>query len=51
MDTAPSSHPSDRTLRSFGLGKLDLRYLTLHLSVTAFMLYLTIKVLESRRWR
>lgn len=36
-------------LQEFGLGKLDLRYLTLHLSVTAFMLYLTVKVLQSRR--
>lgn len=36
-------------LQEFGLGKLDLRYLTLHLSVTAFMLYLTVKSLQSRR--
>ena len=35
--------------QAFGSGKLDLRYLTLHLSVTAFMLYLTVKTLESRR--
>lgn len=36
-------------LQSFGSGKLDLRYLTLHLSVSAFMLYLTVKTLETRR--
>ncbi len=35
--------------QEFGSGKLDLRYLTLHLSVTAFMLYLTVKTLEVRR--
>jgi ABC-2 type transport system permease protein len=33
----------------FGMGKMDLRYLTLHGSVTAFMLYVTVKVLQSRR--
>jgi ABC-2 type transport system permease protein len=33
----------------FGMGKLDLRYLALHGSVTAFMLYLTVVVLRSRR--
>jgi len=36
-------------VQEFGLGKLDLRYLTLHLSVTAFMLYLTVKTLQTRR--
>jgi ABC-2 type transport system permease protein len=35
--------------QEFGSGKLDLRYLTVHLSVTAFMLYLTVKALETRR--
>ena len=35
--------------QEFGAGKLDLRYLTLHLSVTAFMLYLTVKTLQTRR--
>ncbi len=35
--------------QEFGAGKLDLRYLTLHLSVAAFMLYLTVKTLETRR--
>lgn len=37
-------------LQSFGSGQLDLRFLTLHLSVCAFMLYLTVKILESRRY-
>jgi ABC-2 type transport system permease protein len=36
-------------VHGFGTGKLDLRFLTLHLSVTAFMLYLTVKVLQTRR--
>lgn len=36
-------------VQGFGSGKLDVRYLTLHLSVAAFMLYLTVKVLEARR--
>src|SRR5262249_19366678 len=36
-------------LQEVGSGKLDLRYLTLHLSVTAFMLYLTVKTLQARR--
>jgi ABC-2 type transport system permease protein len=36
-------------VQGFGSGKLDLRHLTFHLSVTAFMLYLTVKVLETRR--
>ena len=38
-------------VQSFGTGRLDLRYLALHLSVCVFMLYLTVKVLESRRYR
>ena len=38
-------------VQSFGLGKLDLRYLVLHLSVSAFMIFLTVKVLQSRRLR
>ncbi len=36
-------------VQAFGTGKLDLRYITLHLSVTTFTLYLTVKVLEARR--
>jgi ABC-2 type transport system permease protein len=38
-------------MQSFASGQLDLRILTLHLSVTAFMLYLTVKVLQSQRSR
>ena len=36
---------------SFGSGQLDLRFLAVHLSVAAFMLFLTVKVLESRPGR
>jgi ABC-2 type transport system permease protein len=36
-------------IQAFGSGKLDLRFVTLHLSVTAFMLYLTMKILQARR--
>ena len=36
-------------LQEFGVGKLDPRFLTLHLSVTAFLLYLTVKTLQTRR--
>jgi ABC-2 type transport system permease protein len=38
-------------VQGFGSGRLDLRFLTLHLSVAAFMLYLTVKVVESRKAR
>ena len=38
-------------LQSMGTGQLDLRFLTLHLSVCTFMLYLTVKVLEYRRYK
>ena len=33
---------------SFGLGQLDVRYLAMHLSVTAFMLFVSVKVLQLR---
>ncbi len=36
-------------VQEFGRGLLDLRYVTLHLSVTAFLLYLTTKVIQNRR--
>jgi ABC-2 type transport system permease protein len=36
-------------LHAFGSGQLDLRFLALHLSVTAFMLFVSVKVLQSRR--
>jgi ABC-2 type transport system permease protein len=35
-------------IRSFGFGRLDLRYLAVHLSVCVFVLFLTVKVLEMR---
>jgi ABC-2 type transport system permease protein len=38
-------------VQSFGAGLLDVRYLVLHLSVCAQMLYMTVKVLESRRYQ
>jgi ABC-2 type transport system permease protein len=38
-------------VQSMGTGRLDLRFLALHLSVSVLMLYLTVKVLESRRYR
>ena len=34
---------------TFGLGQLDLRFITVHLSICAFMLFLTIKVVQWRR--
>jgi ABC-2 type transport system permease protein len=37
-------------VQSFGSGQLDLRYLLLHVSVTVFMLFLTVKVVQSRRF-
>jgi ABC-2 type transport system permease protein len=36
-------------VHEFGVGKLDLRYLALHGSMTAFLLFATVKVLEFRR--
>ena len=36
-------------VHQFGAGQLDLRFLALHLSVTAFMLFLTVQVLQFRR--
>jgi ABC-2 type transport system permease protein len=36
-------------VQGFAAGRLDLRHLTLHLSLSVFMLYLTVKVLQSRR--
>jgi ABC-2 type transport system permease protein len=38
-------------VQSFGVGQLDLRYLSLHLSVCVFALYLTVKTLEANRGR
>ncbi len=36
-------------VQTFGTGRLDIRFVSLHLSVCVFMLYLTVKVLETRR--
>lgn len=36
-------------IRDFGIGRLDLRYIALHLSISAFLLYLTIKVVQAKR--
>jgi ABC-2 type transport system permease protein len=38
-------------LQTLGTGQLDVRYPVLHLSVCALMLYMTVKVLESRRYQ
>jgi ABC-2 type transport system permease protein len=38
-------------VQSLGTGQLDIRYPVLHLSVCALMLYMTVKVLESRRYQ
>ena len=35
--------------QAFGRGLVDLRFVALHLSVSAFLLYLTVKVLQSRQ--
>ena len=34
-----------------GTGKMDLKYLAYHLSVIVFMLFLTVKIVEVRKWR
>lgn len=36
-------------IRDFGLGQVDLRYVVLHLSVAALLLWLTVQVIQSRR--
>jgi ABC-2 type transport system permease protein len=36
-------------IHEFGIGRLDLRFLAVHTSVTAFLLFATVKVLEFRR--
>jgi len=38
-------------LRDFGLGKVDIRYIVLHFSIAVFLLYVTVKVIESQKWR
>jgi ABC-2 type transport system permease protein len=36
-------------MREFGLGKIDIRYVVLHLSLSAFFLFGTIKVIETQK--
>ena len=38
-------------LGEFGAGRLDLGYLVFHLSAVVLMLFLTVKVVEARKWR
>lgn len=38
-------------LNAFGAGQVDIRFLALHLSVTVFMLFLAVKILETRQWK
>lgn len=38
-------------MRDFGQGKLDLRYVVMHLSAAGFLLFVTTRVLESRKWQ
>ena len=38
-------------LRDFARGVMDTRHLVYYLSLTAFFLFLTVKVVESRRWK
>jgi ABC-2 type transport system permease protein len=37
-------------VQSLGTGQFDVRFIVLHLSVCVFMLFMTVKVLESRRY-
>lgn len=38
-------------LGELGKGKMDLKFLLFHLSVVIFMLFVTVKVVEARKWR
>jgi ABC-2 type transport system permease protein len=40
-----------RHLGDLGKGVMDLKYILFHLSVTVFMLFVTVKVVEARKWR
>jgi ABC-2 type transport system permease protein len=40
-----------RHLGELGKGVMDLKFILFHLSVTVFMLFLTVKVVEARKWR
>ena len=38
-------------MRDFAQGKLDVRYVAMHLSAAGFLLFVTTRVLESRKWQ
>ena len=38
-------------LRDMGMGKIDVRHLVYHLSAAALMLFLTVKMVEARKWK
>jgi len=38
-------------MRAFVRGVVDSRHVVFYLSLTGFFLYLTLKVVESRRWK
>jgi ABC-2 type transport system permease protein len=38
-------------LYELGTGKMDIKFLLFHLSVATFMLFVTVKVVEARKWR
>jgi ABC-2 type transport system permease protein len=40
-----------RHLGELGKGVMDLKFILFHLSVTVFMLFVTVKVVEARKWR
>jgi ABC-2 type transport system permease protein len=40
-----------RHLGELGKGVMDLKFILFHLSVTIFMLFVTVKVVEARKWR
>lgn len=40
-----------RHLAELGKGRMDLKFLLFHTSVTVFMLFVTVKLVEARKWR
>jgi len=40
-----------RHLGELGKGRMDLKFILFHLSVTVFMLFATVKLVEARKWR
>ena len=40
-----------RHLGELGKGRMDLKFLLFHISVTVFMLFVTVKIVEARKWR